>query len=117
MTTGNPMTEISDDDVEATLDASALAPWNDGLLALLPDLYSRHAAFMVLTTCRIWRFAVEQVHCPKAQAARWVLDRDASLLVVRQALRQYQADSAVVIDQHGIARLLDAVVHETSRTR
>jgi hypothetical protein len=23
---------------------------------------SRHAAFMILTTCRIWRFAVEQVH-------------------------------------------------------
>lgn len=78
---------------------------------------ARHAAFMVLTACRIWRFAVEGVHCPKAQAARWALDRDASLLVVRQALRQYEHDPAVVVDEHGIADLLDAVLHETASTR
>jgi predicted nucleotidyltransferase len=78
---------------------------------------ARHAAFMVLTACRIWRFAVERVHCPKAHAARWALDQDKSLLVVRQALQQYEHDPAVVVDEHGIAGLLDAVLHETGRTR
>ena len=29
-------------------------------------------AFMVLTACRIWRFAEERVHCSKQQAGRWV---------------------------------------------
>jgi hypothetical protein len=37
---------------------------------------AENAAFMVLTACRIWRFALESVHCSKAQAAQWALDRD-----------------------------------------
>src|SRR5689334_15971719 len=65
---------------------------------------ARHAAFMVLTACRIWRFAVEGVHCPKTQAARWALDRDASLLAIRQALQQYEHGSTVAVDERGIAR-------------
>jgi predicted nucleotidyltransferase len=77
----------------------------------------RHAAFMVLTACRIWRFAVERVHCPKAEAARRALDRDASLMVVRQALRQYEHDPAGVVDEQGIAVLLDAVLQDTARMR
>ena len=44
------------------------------------------AAFMVFTTCRIWRFAEERLHCSKQEAARWALDRDPSLSVVETAL-------------------------------
>jgi predicted nucleotidyltransferase len=69
-----------------------------------------HAAFMVLTTCRIWRFAVDRVHCSKPQAAAWALDRDPSLTVVRQAIRQYEHDPATVVSEQGLADLLDSVL-------
>src|SRR5690242_17371713 len=54
---------------------------------------AENAAFMVLTACRIWRFAKENVHCSKLQAAQWALDRDPSLTAVRQALQQYEQDA------------------------
>jgi predicted nucleotidyltransferase len=54
---------------------------------------AENAAFMVLTACRIWRFALESVHCSKAQAAQWALDRDPSLTAIRQAIRQYERAS------------------------
>ncbi|MDO3703246.1 DUF4111 domain-containing protein [Micromonospora sp. C28SCA-DRY-2] len=75
------------------------------------------AAFMVLTACRIWRFAVENVHCSKAQAAAWALDRDPSLTAVRQAVRRYQHDPATVVDEQGIADVLDTALRETARVR
>ncbi|WIM99804.1 DUF4111 domain-containing protein [Actinoplanes oblitus] len=71
-----------------------------------------HAAFMVLTTCRVWRFAVERVHCSKPEAAAWALRRDPSLTVVRQALRQYAYDPSTVVSQPGLADLLDTVLGE-----
>ena len=46
------------------------------------------AAFMVLTACRIWRFAEERVHCSKQRAGLWALQRDPSLTVVRSALEE-----------------------------
>ena len=49
-----------------------------------PDM----APFMVLTACRIWRFAEERVHCSKQQAGLWALQRDQSLTVVRSALHE-----------------------------
>jgi predicted nucleotidyltransferase len=73
-----------------------------------------HAAFMVLTACRIWRFALDEVHCSKPQAAAWALDRDASLTVVRQAVQQYEHDPTTLISEHGIADLLDTVLRETA---
>jgi predicted nucleotidyltransferase len=72
-----------------------------------------HAAFMVLTACRIWRFALERVHCSKPRAAQWALDRDPSLAVVRQAIHQYEQEPAAVVDEHGVADLLDRVLRET----
>lgn len=75
---------------------------------------AEHAAFMVLTACRIWRFAVEHVHCPKAQAAAWALDRDPSLTAVRQAVEQYEHDRASTVDEQDVADLLDIVLRETS---
>jgi predicted nucleotidyltransferase len=72
-----------------------------------------HAAFMVLTACRIWRFALESVHCSKPRAAQWALDRDPSLAVVRQAIRQYEQEPAAVVDERGLADLLGTVLRET----
>jgi predicted nucleotidyltransferase len=43
-------------------------------------------AFMVLTACRIWRFAEERVHCSKQQAGAWALQRDPGLAVVQRTL-------------------------------
>ncbi|BCJ47734.1 hypothetical protein GCM10010168_20930 [Actinoplanes ianthinogenes] len=71
---------------------------------------TEHAAFMVLTTCRIWRYAVERVHCSKPEAAAWALDRDPSLTVVRQALHQYEDDPATAVSESGLAELLDRVL-------
>jgi Nucleotidyltransferase domain/Domain of unknown function (DUF4111) len=47
-----------------------------------------HAELMVLTACRIWRFALERAHCSKRSAGRWALTRDPSLVAVEQALLQ-----------------------------
>jgi hypothetical protein len=78
---------------------------------------AENAAFMVLTACRIWRFALESVHCSKAQAAQWALDRDPSLTAVRQAIRQYKRASADMIDEQGIVDLLDTVLLDATRAR
>ncbi|GAA4605236.1 putative nucleotidyltransferase [Actinoplanes octamycinicus] len=72
-----------------------------------------HAAFMVLTTCRIWRFAVERVHCSKPRAAAWALRRDPALTVVRQAISQY-AEEPAVVSEPALAALLDRVIGETA---
>jgi hypothetical protein len=73
---------------------------------------AENAAFMVLTACRIWRFAVENVHCSKAQAAEWALGRDPSLTAVRQAVRQYEHDGASPVGQRDVAELLDTLLRE-----
>jgi hypothetical protein len=71
---------------------------------------AEHAAFMVLTACRMWRFAVEGGHSPKLEAARWALDRRPSLVAIRQAIQQYEHDPAAPVDEPGIAELLAAVL-------
>ncbi|MET8153910.1 aminoglycoside adenylyltransferase domain-containing protein [Actinoplanes sp. NPDC005259] len=73
-----------------------------------------HAAFMVLTACRIWHFAVENAHCSKPRAARWALARRPRLTAVRQAIEQYERDPATTVDEHAIAELLDHVLHASS---
>jgi hypothetical protein len=75
---------------------------------------AEHAAFMVLTACRIWRFALDKVHCSKPQAAEWALDRDPSLTVVRQAVQQFDQDPTTVVDEQGLADLLDKVLRATA---
>ncbi|MEH0844206.1 aminoglycoside adenylyltransferase domain-containing protein [Micromonospora sp. CPCC 205711] len=75
---------------------------------------AENAAFMVLTACRIWRFAVEREHSAKARAARWALRRDPSLTAVRQALHQYETDPAMPIDRDGIAEVLGTVRRDTT---
>jgi hypothetical protein len=76
---------------------------------------AEHAAFMVLTACRIWRFALDEVYCSKPQAAAWALDRDPSLSVVRQAIEQYEHDPTTLVSEHGLAELLDTVLRATGR--
>ncbi len=76
---------------------------------------AENAAFMVLTACRIWRFAAEHVHCAKARAAEWALGRDPRLTAVRQALQQYEHDRASTVDEQAVADLLDTVLRETAR--
>jgi predicted nucleotidyltransferase len=69
------------------------------------------AEFMVLTTCRVWRFALERVHCSKAEAGRWALDRDPSLTAVQDALRR-RAGEDVTIAPEDIRVLLGRVRRE-----
>jgi hypothetical protein len=85
--------------------------WLTTWLARTDD--AEDAAHMVLTACRIWRFAVEDVHSSKPAAAGWALSRDASLTAVRQALHQYTADPAACISEAGIANVLNTVLRET----
>lgn len=78
---------------------------------------AENAVFMVLTACRIWRFAVEQVYCSKAQAAEWALDRDPALTAIRQAVRLYERDRPGTVDEQDMADLLDTVLRETAWAR
>jgi hypothetical protein len=71
-----------------------------------------HAELMVLTTCRIWRFAAERVHSTKSEAGRWALARDPSLTAVTEALRQRHGDPKTRIGEDGIRRLIAIVRRE-----
>ena len=86
----------------------------DRQLALWEDLTddAAHAELMVLTACRIWRFAVERVHCSKAAAGRWALERDHSLRAVEEALRRRTRDPAAAIEEDGIGHVLARVRRE-----
>jgi hypothetical protein len=68
-----------------------------------------HAELTVLTSCRMWQFAEEGVHATKRQAGEWVVQRDPSLDVVRQALAKRLGDREVVIDPGGVQHLLRVV--------
>jgi hypothetical protein len=46
-----------------------------------------HAGLMVLTACRIWRFAAEGVHRSKVDACPWALARSPALRAVDAVLR------------------------------
>lgn len=66
-----------------------------------------YAELMVLTACRIWRFAVERTHASKADAAAWARDRDPSLDAIDLALCRRRGE-AVPIAPAAIARVLSA---------
>lgn len=69
------------------------------------------AGLMVLTACRIWRFGKEGRHSSKRAAGLWALERDPSLVIVRDALRQ-RAGHRVRVDPGEIGRLLRLVRQE-----
>jgi len=93
--------EVADEWVLAAGDAQ-LARWQ----SLTDD--AEHAALMVLTACRFWRFSEERTHCSKAAAGWWALAREPSLAAVRDALRQRAGDPAQ-IEPSDIGRLLKIV--------
>ena len=76
---------------------------------------AEHAALMVLTACRIWRFALEGVHCSKTEAARWALLQDPALPAVEAALRRRIGDTNGQIAPADIAALLARVRAELDR--
>lgn len=76
---------------------------------------AEHAALMVLTACRIWKFAVEGVHCSKTEAARWALLQEPALPAVEAALRRRIGDTNVQIAPADIAALLARVRGELAR--
>jgi hypothetical protein len=67
---------------------------------------AKHAELMVLTACRIWRFAVERVHATKRAAGRWAIARDPSLVAVEQALRRRAGKPVTPIAPGDVARVL-----------
>jgi predicted nucleotidyltransferase len=76
---------------------------------------AEHAALMVLTGCRIWRFAVEGVHCSKTEAAHWALLQEPALPAVEAALRRRIGDANGQIAPADIAALLARVRVELAR--
>ena len=76
---------------------------------------AEHAALMVLTACRIWRFAVERVHCSKTEAAHWALLQEPALPAVEAALRRRIGDTNGQIAPADIAALLARVRVELAR--
>ena len=93
--------EVPDSAVLRTGDAQ-LARWQE----LTDD--APHAVLMVLTACRIWRFAETRSHCSKSEAGVWALARDPALQAVRSALAQRRGGSAPIAPDD-IRRLLAVV--------
>jgi len=94
--------DVPDDWVVAYGDAS-LARWE----RLTDD--AQHAELMVLTSCRVWRYALEGVHCSKSEAGRWALARDPSLAAVTGALRLRAGDANAVVEPGDVAALIEVV--------
>jgi predicted nucleotidyltransferase len=69
----------------------------------------KHAQLTVLTACRVWRYAEERRHSSKTAAGEWALQRDPTLQVVRDALRQRHRDPTAPIDPAQVRRLLGVV--------
>jgi predicted nucleotidyltransferase len=76
-----------------------------------------YAQLTALTACRIWRFAEEHVHCSKAAAGRWALERDPSLAAVREALHQREVDRTASIEAAEVQRLLRIVRERIAAAR
>jgi len=103
--------------VVAAMPAQWVVAYGDQVLERWQQLTddAEHAALMVLTTCRIWRFAVEGVHCSKTEAARWALLQDPVLPAVEAALRRRIGDTNGQIAPADIAALLARVRAELAR--
>ncbi len=69
---------------------------------------------MVLTACRIWRFAVEGVHCGKLDAARWAEGRDPGMVAIGAAIHRYTTGKREPVRPAAIAQLLGRVLAETA---
>jgi predicted nucleotidyltransferase len=103
--------------VVAAMPAEWVVAYGDEMLERWQQLTddAEHAALMVLTACRIWRFAVEGVHCSKTEAARWALLQEPALPAVEPALGRRIGDTNVQIAPADIAALLARVRRELAR--
>jgi predicted nucleotidyltransferase len=103
--------------VVAAMPAEWVVAYGDQVLERWQQLTddAEHAALMVLTACRIWRFAVEGVHCSKTEAARWALLQDPALPAVEAALRRRIGDTNGQIAPTDIAAPLARVRAELAR--
>ena len=72
----------------------------------------KNASLMVLTACRIWRFAAEGTHASKSSAARWALDQDPSLVAVEHALTQRSGGPHTTFGPDDVRRVLETVLQE-----
>jgi hypothetical protein len=73
---------------------------------------ARHAAFMVVTACRMWRFELTGDHVSKTAAARWALERDPSLAGVRSALLARTTSRVVAISPAEVESVLLRVLSD-----
>ena len=72
----------------------------------------KNAPHMMLTACRIWRFAVEGAHGSKSSAARWALRQDGSLVAVEQALAERTGAPTATFDPDEVRRVLETVLEQ-----
>ncbi len=89
--------------------ANGLA-WLRTWLELTDD--DANAPHMVLTACRMWRFAVEGEHSSKSAAARWALERDPSLIAIEEALSVRTTASTAHITPDEVERVLVRVLRD-----
>ena len=103
--------------VVAAMPAEWVVAYGDDVLERWQRLTddAEHAALMVLTACRIWRFAVDGVHCSKTEAARWALLQEPAVPAVEAALLRRTGDTNVQIVPADIAGLLARVRGELAR--
>ena len=71
-----------------------------------------NAVHMVLTACRMWRFALEGRHCSKSSAARWALARDPGLVAVHQALARRTGETTAPVAPDDIGQVLVTVLED-----
>lgn len=70
---------------------------------------AEYGELMVFTTCRVWRYAEEGLHCAKSEAAAWALERDSSLTVVVDALASRAQPTRKELDEEGVRDLIARV--------
>ncbi|WP_432476395.1 aminoglycoside adenylyltransferase domain-containing protein [Nocardioides sp. GXQ0305] len=79
-------------------------------LGLIGD--TRNAVFMVVTACRMWRFALMGDHVSKTAAARWALEHDPALTAVESALSALTTSQVVTIAPAEVESVLLRVLRD-----
>lgn len=77
---------------------------------------AERADLMVLTSCRVWRYAVERRHCSKREAAEWVVAREPVLAAPHAALGR-RAGGSDRLPERDVSVLLARVLREVEHRR
>ena len=114
-----PLVGPAADEVIGAIPTSWLLDVGDRQLAVWQELTDddAHAELMVLTTCRVWRLAVDGQFCSKTEAGRWALARDPALAAVTAALERRAGNDVAVVEPAELARLLRIVRSEIAPPR